>query len=79
MTIAATAEIAGFLAKVDEYTGALPVSIENTANASLKLDFGVGGAILATGSGRRRTPMSGRSCESKRDDLGRSARLHFAR
>jgi hypothetical protein len=41
------AEIAGFLAKVDEYTGALPVSIENTANASLKLDFGVGGMPVA--------------------------------
>ena len=41
------AEIAGFLAKVDEYTGALPVSIENAANASLKLDFGVGGMPVA--------------------------------
>jgi hypothetical protein len=41
------AEIAGFLAKVDEYSGALPVSIENAANASLKLDFGVGGMPVA--------------------------------
>ena len=41
------AEVAGFLAKVDEYTGALPVSIENAANASLKLDFGVGGMPVA--------------------------------
>ena len=41
------AEVAGFLAKVDEYTGALPVSIENAANASLKLDLGVGGMPVA--------------------------------
>jgi C-terminal processing protease CtpA/Prc len=41
------AEIAGFLAKVDEYTGALPVSIEHAANASLKLDLGVGGMPVA--------------------------------
>ncbi len=41
------AEIAGFLAKVDEVTGALPVSIENAANASLKLDLGVNGMPVA--------------------------------
>jgi len=41
------AEIAGFLAKVDEVTGALPVSIENAANASLKLDLGIGGMAVA--------------------------------
>src|SRR6202142_71688 len=41
------AEIAGFLARVDGYTGELPVSIENAANALLKLDFGVGGMPVA--------------------------------
>ena len=41
------AEIAGFLAKIDEYAGALPVAIENAASASLKLDLGVGGMPVA--------------------------------
>jgi C-terminal processing protease CtpA/Prc len=41
------AEIAGLLARLDQYTGALPVSIENAANAALKLDFGVGGMPVA--------------------------------
>ncbi len=41
------AEIAGFLAKVDEVTSALPISIENAANSSLKLDLGVAGIPVA--------------------------------
>lgn len=45
--VISNAEIAGFLAKVDEVTSALPVSIENAANASLKLDLGLGGIPVA--------------------------------
>ncbi|HLN48979.1 MAG TPA: PDZ domain-containing protein [Steroidobacteraceae bacterium] len=41
------AEIVGFLTKVDEVTGALPVSIDKAANASLKLDLGIGGMAVA--------------------------------
>jgi hypothetical protein len=37
------AEIAGFLAKVDEYLNTLPVVAANADNASLKLDLGIGG------------------------------------
>ena len=37
------AEIAGFLAKMDEYLNTLPVVAANTDNASLKLDLGIGG------------------------------------
>lgn len=38
-----SAEIAGFLAKVDEYARALPVVNANAASVSLKLDLGIGG------------------------------------
>ncbi|MGO9039745.1 MAG: PDZ domain-containing protein [Steroidobacteraceae bacterium] len=41
------AEIAGFLAKVDAVAGALPISIENAANSSLKLDLGAVGIPVA--------------------------------
>ena len=42
-----SAEIAGFLAKVDEYTNTLPVVKANATNASLKLDLGIGGMPVA--------------------------------
>jgi len=42
-----SAEIAGFLAKVDEYTGALPLLHATAASASLQLDLGVGGIPVA--------------------------------
>jgi hypothetical protein len=42
-----SAEIAGFLAKVDEYDNALPVAKANAASASLKLDLGIGGLPVA--------------------------------
>jgi PDZ domain len=41
-----TAEIAGLLAKVDAYTGALP-AVANAAGAALKLDLGIGGMPVA--------------------------------
>ena len=37
------AEIAGLLAKVDEYTDTVPVVKANTVNAALKLDLGIAG------------------------------------
>ena len=44
------AEIAGFLARVDQDTGALPAVRENAARVSLKLELGVGGLpVAATG------------------------------
>jgi hypothetical protein len=45
-----SAEIAGFLAKVDEFTNALPAAKANAANAvnaSLKRDLGIGGMPVA--------------------------------
>jgi hypothetical protein len=42
-----SAEIAGFLAKVDEYTNALPVVKANATNASLKRDLGIAGMPVA--------------------------------
>jgi hypothetical protein len=42
-----SAEIAGFLAKVDEYTSALPVAKANATNASLKRDLGISGMPVA--------------------------------
>jgi hypothetical protein len=42
-----SAEIAGFLAKVDEYTNALPVAKANATNASLKRDLGISGMPVA--------------------------------
>lgn len=42
-----SAEIAGLLAKVDEYTGALPVFKTKTATAALKLDLGIAGLAVA--------------------------------
>ena len=45
----AHAEIAGFLAKIDEYTNATPAVKSNAASASLKLDLGINGmAVDAT-------------------------------
>lgn len=41
------AEIAGLLAKVDDYTNALPAVRASTAGAALKLDLGVGGISVA--------------------------------
>jgi PDZ domain len=40
------AEIAGFLAKIDEYTNAVPAVKSNAASASLKLDLGVNGMAV---------------------------------
>jgi hypothetical protein len=37
------AEIAGFLAKMDEYTRPLPAAKSDAVSGSLKLDFGIGG------------------------------------
>jgi PDZ domain len=42
-----SAEIAGFLAKVDEYTNALPVAKANATSASLKRDLGISGMPVA--------------------------------
>jgi hypothetical protein len=42
-----SAEIAGFLAKVDEYTNALPVARANATSASLKRDLGIAGMPVA--------------------------------
>jgi PDZ domain len=42
-----SAEIAGLLAKVDEFTDTIPVIGANTAGASLKLDLGIGGLPVA--------------------------------
>jgi hypothetical protein len=42
-----SAEIAGFLAKVDEFTNALPAVKANTVSASLKRDLGIGGMPVA--------------------------------
>jgi hypothetical protein len=42
-----SAEIAGLLAKMDEYTNALPVVKANAASASLKRDLGVSGMPVA--------------------------------
>jgi hypothetical protein len=41
------AEIAGLLAKVDEYSGALPAVRTKTAVATLKLDLGIAGLAVA--------------------------------
>jgi hypothetical protein len=44
-----SAEIAGFLAKIDEYSNATPALKSNAASASLKLDLGINGmAVDAT-------------------------------
>jgi hypothetical protein len=42
-----SAEIAGLLAKVDEYTHALPAVKAQSASAALKLDFGIAGMPVA--------------------------------
>jgi hypothetical protein len=42
-----SAEIAGFLAKVDEYTNVLPVAKANATSASLKRDLGISGMPVA--------------------------------
>jgi hypothetical protein len=42
-----SAEIAGLLAKVDEYTNALPVAKANATSASLKRDLGISGMPVA--------------------------------
>ncbi len=42
-----SAEIAGFLARVDDYSHALPVVKASAAGASLKLDLGIGGMPVA--------------------------------
>jgi hypothetical protein len=42
-----SAEIAGFLAKVDELTNTLPAAKANAVNASLKRDLGIGGMPVA--------------------------------
>jgi hypothetical protein len=42
-----SAEIAGLLAKVDEYTDTVPVVKANTVNAALKLDLGIAGMPVA--------------------------------
>jgi hypothetical protein len=42
-----SAEIAGFLARVDDYSHALPVVKASAAGASLKLDLGIGGVPVA--------------------------------
>lgn len=42
-----SAEIAGFLARVDDYNHALPMVKASAAGASLKLDLGVGGMPVA--------------------------------
>ncbi len=41
------AEIAGFLARVDDYSHALPVVKASAAGAALKLDLGIGGTPVA--------------------------------
>jgi hypothetical protein len=40
------AEIAGFLAKIDEYTNAMPAVKANAASMSLKLDLGINGMAV---------------------------------
>jgi hypothetical protein len=40
------AEIAGFLAKIDQYTNATPAVKSNAASASLKLDLGINGMAV---------------------------------
>ena len=42
-----SAEIDGFLARVDDYSHALPVVKASAAGASLKLDLGIGGVPVA--------------------------------
>jgi hypothetical protein len=42
-----SAEIAGLLAKVDEYTDTVPLVKANTVNAALKLDLGIAGMPVA--------------------------------
>jgi hypothetical protein len=42
-----SAEIAGFLARVDDYSHALPVVKASAAGAALKLDLGIGGMPVA--------------------------------
>jgi hypothetical protein len=42
-----SAEIAGLLAKVDEYTDTVPVVKANTVSAALKLDLGIAGMPVA--------------------------------
>src|SRR5258708_39731422 len=42
-----SAEIAGLLAKIDEYTNALPAVKTNAASASLKRDLGIRGMTVA--------------------------------